>query len=77
LPLSRKWASVNILLVEDEIALASYLENGLRQNGHAVDSIPCGVVSGSCLGLSFVAMRWERSEMRSAAKRRSAFATST
>jgi two-component system, OmpR family, response regulator len=33
---------MNILLVEDESALASYLQQGLEENGHAVDSVNRG-----------------------------------
>jgi two-component system OmpR family response regulator len=33
---------MNILIIEDEAALASYLEQGLRENGHHVDSVSRG-----------------------------------
>jgi two-component system OmpR family response regulator len=33
---------MNILLVEDESALAGYLQHGLEENGHAVDSVNRG-----------------------------------
>lgn len=41
---------MNILLVEDEAALAGYLEQGLRENGHEVDCVnrgDCGFEAAS------------------------------